>query len=86
MAAARELKEHGAKNVFIFATHGLFNGKFTENARESGVKEIIVTNSLQAKSNEKEIASIKRISAAPFLAEAIYLDAHKLSMTELYSK
>lgn len=86
LAAAKELKEHGAKRVYIFATHGLFNGKFVENAQKSGVQKIIVTNSLPGKETEKEVSIIQRISAAPFLAEAIYLDSKNLPMTELYSR
>lgn len=44
-AAARMLKEHGADDIYVCASHGLFNGKAIERLSDNSIKEIIVTNS-----------------------------------------
>ena len=51
--AAKVLKEKGAKNVYAFATHGLFSGKAIENINNSQLDKVIVTNTITQKKGEK---------------------------------
>ena len=44
--AAEELKQFGAKNVYAFATHGVFTGKAPERIRDSSLEKVIVTNTI----------------------------------------
>ncbi|KAF5295815.1 hypothetical protein FQA39_LY12988 [Lamprigera yunnana] len=48
--AAKALKEHGAQAVYIFASHGLFNGQAPqkmEDALVAGIiKGVVVTNTI----------------------------------------
>lgn len=44
--AANELKRRGARKVYCFATHGLFNKDALEKIEKSHLDEIIVTNSI----------------------------------------
>ncbi len=68
--AAQALVEHGAKEVFSCATHGLFSGPALERIEKSPLKEVIVTDTipLSGKVNSKKI---RQISIAPLLAQAI---------------
>lgn len=43
--AVEMLTDKGAKEVYIAACHGLFNGKALENLSNPAIKEIVVTNS-----------------------------------------
>ena len=43
--AARMLKQQGAKDIYVCAAHGLFNGKAIEKLNDAPIKEVIVTNS-----------------------------------------
>jgi len=45
-AAAKLLKENGARRVFAYATHGLFSGPAAERLEESVLEEVVVTNSV----------------------------------------
>eukprot|EP00330_Aristerostoma_sp_ATCC50986_P006984 CAMPEP_0114599888 /NCGR_PEP_ID=MMETSP0125-20121206/22393_1 /TAXON_ID=485358 ORGANISM="Aristerostoma sp., Strain ATCC 50986" /NCGR_SAMPLE_ID=MMETSP0125 /ASSEMBLY_ACC=CAM_ASM_000245 /LENGTH=173 /DNA_ID=CAMNT_0001807339 /DNA_START=643 /DNA_END=1165 /DNA_ORIENTATION=- len=84
--AARVLKERGgAKNVYAFATHGLFSGKAFDNIKNSSISEIIVTNTIPQKPGEKEIDKITRLSVAPLLAEAIRRVQSKESVSSLFA-
>lgn len=44
--AANELKDNGAKKIYAFATHGLFNPPAAERIRESALDKVIVSDSI----------------------------------------
>ena len=68
--AANYLKEHGAKNVSIAATHGVLSGEAIERLEKANVKEVVITDTIKL-SEDKKIDKIKQMSIAPLLAEAI---------------
>lgn len=50
---AKLLKLEGAKSVHFLATHGIFTGNAIENLEQSAVDSIVVTNSINRKSDGK---------------------------------
>lgn len=52
----QELKKHGAKNVYVACTHGLFAGSAIKKLSSAGSKEIIATDSIQSKFSKVKIA------------------------------
>lgn len=56
--ACKQLREFGAKEILIFISHGLFNGKEWKKLKTSGVKEIIVTDSVDQKKRPKWVSVI----------------------------
>lgn len=82
---AKVAKEAGAKDIYVFATHGLFSNGAIERIEKSPIKKVVVTNSVNIP--EEEIAKstkIERISIAPLLAEAIQRFHNKKSFKTLY--
>ena len=67
--ASRILKKHGAKDIYVCAAHGLFNGPAMERLQNAPIKEIIVTNSLPPKANA--IDKIKEVDLSVQIAEAM---------------
>lgn len=66
------LKEKGAKNVWVFATHGLFSKGFYDNLEGSQVDKFYITNSLVSREPKREKNScIQRIDLSEMLAEFI---------------
>ena len=59
IGAARLLQEHGANNVYVAATHGVFSMDAVKRLEKSPIKKIIVTNTLSPKSKSKKIKIIK---------------------------
>lgn len=49
--AAKLLKKKGANDIYIFASHGLFNGEAMEKIQQAPVKQVVVTNSVEKKPN-----------------------------------
>mgnify|MGYP003442236915 CR=1 FL=1 len=68
--AANILKEHGAKEIYAGATHGVLVGPAIERIQNSPIKELVVTNTIPIE-QEKMIDKIKVVSIAPLFAEAI---------------
>ncbi len=68
--AAQLLKDKGAKDVYVCATHPVFSGPALERLEKAPIKEVVVTNTIPL---NKEIlpAKIKQLSVAPLLGEAI---------------
>ena len=68
--AAQLLKDKGAKDVYVCATHPVFSGPALERLEKAPIKEVVVTNTIPLNKNflpEK----IKQLSVAPLLGEAI---------------
>ena len=68
--AAQILKEHGAKEIYAGATHGVLVGPAIERIEKSPIKELVVTNTIPLEP-EKRIDKIKVVSIAPLFAESI---------------
>ena len=52
----QELKKHGAKNVFVACTHGLFASNAVKKLNSAGCNEIISTDTIQSKFSKEKIA------------------------------
>jgi ribose-phosphate pyrophosphokinase len=70
VGAANVAKYNGAREVYAVATHAVLCGPAIERLRDSPIKEVIVTDSIPLPPN-KQLPSIKVISVAPLLADAV---------------
>ena len=62
--AVKMLHDNGARNIYICASHGLFNGEAVEKLKKVPVKEIIVTNS----ENKPDYNKIKQVDISGDIA------------------
>lgn len=67
--AVRLLKENGAADIYVFATHGVFSGNAIERLSQAPIQKCIVTNSID--SDKLMLPIIDCLSVAPLLAKAI---------------
>jgi ribose-phosphate pyrophosphokinase len=71
-AAADELRTMGARNVYAYATHGLFNSPAGSRIEESSLMEVVVANTVPLRPELKqETKKIHVLSVGPLLAETI---------------
>ena len=84
--AASLLKEHGAKSINIFVTHGLFSGDALKNIENSEIDAIVVTNTVP---NHPSVfcksSKIKMIDVSWMCAEAITRLLNGESISHLYN-
>ena len=64
------LQKFGAKNIYAGCTHGVLSGPAIERIKNSGIKELVVTNTIPLP-EEKRIDNITVLSIAPLFAETI---------------
>jgi ribose-phosphate pyrophosphokinase len=66
----RALQREGVDEVYACATHGILSGPAVERIAASGVREIIITDSIPLPP-EKRLPQITTLSVAPLIGEAI---------------
>ncbi|WP_237189103.1 ribose-phosphate diphosphokinase [Rothia nasimurium] len=81
--AVRVLKEHGAKDVIIAATHAVFSDPAAERLSSCGASEVVVTNTLPLRP-EQTFENLTVLSIAPLLARAIKEVFDEGSVTSLF--
>ena len=84
--AARELKKHGAKSVFAFATHGLFNGPAVKRITDSPLEEVVVTDTIKLSDSASSCAKIKQLSISVLIADCIRRIHQKESLNVLFGE
>jgi len=70
LEAVQALHAHGAGDVYACATHGVFSGPAIDRLCKSGLRQIVVTDTVPLP-QPKAIPQIVTLSIAPLLGEAI---------------
>ncbi len=81
--ATEALKKAGARRLFAAATHPVLSGKAMERIRRSPFEQVIVTNTIPV-SEEKMLPTIKVLSVAGLLGEAIRSIHEETSVSRLF--
>ncbi len=81
--AARVVKEAGARDVFVAASHGVLCGSAIENIQKAPISRVVITDSIPL-SPEKQIDKIEVLTVAPLLAEAIKRIHHDQSVSAIF--
>src|SRR5260221_1551005 len=82
--AVRVVHEHGARDIYCCATHGVFSGPAVERLSNSPIKEIVITDSIPL-AEPKHLPNITILSVAELFAGAISRIHDGRSVTELFS-
>jgi ribose-phosphate pyrophosphokinase len=83
VSAARQLKDAGAADVIIVATHGILSGPAIDRLKNAPINEIVLTNTLPIPP-EKQIDGMTVLSIAPLIARAIREVFEDGSVTSLF--
>tara|TARA_Y100000588_G_scaffold250058_1_gene264561 strand:- start:5334 stop:6281 length:948 start_codon:yes stop_codon:yes gene_type:complete len=70
VGAVEVAREHGAREIYVSATHAVLCGPAPIRLREAGIKQCVFTNSLPL-TGEKQLPDMTVVSVAPLLGEAI---------------
>jgi ribose-phosphate pyrophosphokinase len=81
--AANLVHQAGAREIHLAATHGVLCGGAIDKIREAPIKSLCVTNTIPLPP-EKRLDSIKVLSVAPLLAEAIRRIHHDQSISAMF--
>lgn len=80
------LIEHGAKDIYCCATHGVFSKNALERIQESPAKEFVVTNTIELDDQQKaQCPKLKVLSVGTLLAKGIEAIADGSPISDVYS-
>jgi ribose-phosphate pyrophosphokinase len=82
--AADALIEHGAADVYAYITHGVLSGGAVARTSASRLKELVITDSIQASEAVRVAANIRVLSIATLIGEAIGRTAAEESVSSLF--
>ncbi|GAB4068847.1 ribose-phosphate diphosphokinase [Angustibacter speluncae] len=81
--AAEALKENGAADVIVAATHAVLSGPAVDRLKNGPISEVVVTNTLPIP-EERQFPSLTVLSIAPLIARAIREVFDDGSVTSLF--
>ena len=81
--AARVLKENGAIDVLAYCSHGVLSGQAVGRIREAPIREMVLSDSILASEAVRNTPTIRQVSIAPLLAEAIVRTSREQSVSNL---
>jgi ribose-phosphate pyrophosphokinase len=82
-SAVNLLLDRGAAEVWITATHGVLSGPAVDRLKNAPVRQVVVTNTLPIP-DDKRFDSLKVLSIAPTIAEAIDAVFEDTSVSEIF--
>ena len=83
-SAAQSLMEAGAAEVSAYITHGVLSGAAAERVKNSVLKELVITDSIEASDPVTGESKIRVVSCASLLGEAIRRIANEESVSKLF--
>ncbi len=82
--AASALKEKGATTVSAYVTHGVLSGGAVARVTSSPMDSLVITDTIQATEAVRVSQSMKQLTIAPLLAEAIQRINDESSVSSLF--
>ena len=82
--AAQALKDAGAVDVVSYVTHGVLSGGAVARVNNSSLKELVITDSIQATEAVTESSRIRSLPMAALIGEAIRRIADESSVSSLF--
>jgi len=83
--AVAALKMAGATDVYVFITHAVLSGEAATKIKNSKIKKLITTDTIDNSSKLKNNSKIEVISIAPLMAEAISRISNSTSVSDLFN-
>ena len=86
-AAAKILMDHGAKEVYVAVTHGVFSRDAIEKIENSVIKEMVISDTIPLSEEKKaKTTKITQLSIADMLAETIDAIQNHTSVSRVYDR
>ena len=82
--AADALMKAGARNVSAYITHGVLSDPAPAKIAASKLKELVVSDSIEARPEVAAVANIRRLPIAALIGEAIARTASEQSVSSLF--
>ena len=82
--AARALKDRGANEVYVYITHGVLSGEAVRKIKNSVIKNLVITDTIDNNSRTKGVKNIEVLSISSLMGEAIKRISNSTSVSDLF--
>jgi ribose-phosphate pyrophosphokinase len=82
--AAVALMNDGAKSISAYVTHGVLSGGAVGRVSASPMRELVITDSIQATEAVRLADNVRQLSIAPLMAEAVKRISSESSVSSLF--
>ena len=82
--AAKALKDRGAKEVYVYITHGVLTGEAVKKIKNSVIKKLVITDTIDNKDKTKSAKNIEVLSISALMGEAIKIISNSTSVSDLF--
>ena len=83
--AVDALKKKGAKEVYVFITHAVLSGEAAKKIKNSKIKKLIITDSIDNSNKIRNNNKIEVLSISSLMSEAIKRIANSNSVSDLFN-
>ena len=82
--AAKALKEKGAKEVYVYITHGVLSGEAVKKIKNSVIKKLVITDTIDNGEKTKNVKNIEVLPISGLMGEAIKRISNSTSVSDLF--
>jgi len=82
--AAEALKNRGAKEVYVYITHGVLSGEAIKKIEKSVIKKLVITDSIDNNERVKKARNIEVLTISNLMGEAIKRISNSTSVSDLF--
>ena len=82
--SAKALKNRGAKEVFVYITHGVLSGEAVKRIKNSVIKNLVITDTIDNSDKTKNVKNIEVLPISGLMGEAIKRISNSTSVSDLF--
>ena len=82
--AAKALKSRGAKEVYVYITHGVLSGDAVKKIKRSVIKNLVITDTIDNVAKTKNVKNIEVLPISGLMGEAIKRISNSTSVSDLF--
>ena len=82
--AAKALKDKGAKDVYVYITHGVLTGESVDKIKKSVIKNLVITDTIDNQDKIKKVKNIEVLPISSLMGEAIKRISNSTSVSDLF--
>ena len=82
--AAKALKNRGAKEVYVYITHGVLSGEAVKKIKNSVIKNLVITDTIDNNDKVKGVKNIEVLPISALMGEAIKRISNSTSVSDLF--
>ena len=83
--AAKALKDRGAKDVYVYITHGVLSGEAVKKIKNSVIKNLVITDTIDNSHKVKNTKNIEILTISHLVGEAIKRISNSTSVSDLFN-